>query len=148
MLLTSLVHMTALPVRDGGEATTQKKDALISWIFSSFMLRTDQPLSLSNLAVALAQMPSALSRDAPTAGAPFGMPYSLALPDQEPERWQYHLDLISSSDLLVAELQKVIPQIVADPLFAFFDNPSGKLDALVDDDALRRTTISEFLKAH
>lgn len=144
MLLISLAHLCALPVRDGAPLAALKKNTLVDWIFSSFMLRTRQ-LSLSNLAIGLAQMPSATSAGAHLAGAPFGMPYSLAIPDQEPERWQYHLDLIASSEPLVADLRTLIPQMQSDPAFAFFTDPGGKLDDLVDDNALRRQSIIDIL---
>jgi hypothetical protein len=88
-------------------------------------------------------MPSAISPDAHTAGAPFGMPYTLAIPDRDRERWQYHLDLLASSASLVAVLND---PALDDPRFPIFAQARAELSGLIADDAARRAEIERILQ--
>jgi hypothetical protein len=148
MLLAALVHITALPVRQTDPQTVQKIKTLLGWIFLNLMVKSGDPnsLNVANLAKALAQMPAKNTSNAPTAGAPFGMPYSVNLPDREAERWQYHLDLIASSKGIVDALRALLPSMATDTRFDFFSGPGDKLDALDSDDAQRQTEIQNILR--
>jgi hypothetical protein len=143
ILLTSLVHATAISgyeAKSGAVLPTDTYAMLVQWVFDEMIDRT--ALCVSDLARFLARMPSADSPEAHTAGAPFTMPYTLAIPDQEGERWQYHLDLLASSASLIAELQQR-PSV---PQFPIFDDAKAKLQDLLDADNTRRTQIAANLK--
>src|SRR5207247_2201535 len=69
----------------------------------------DEMRKLSQLASKLATLPRLEERpDQPDrAGLPFELPYSLALPDREADRWRHHLDVIEASIALLEEIQEV-----------------------------------------
>jgi hypothetical protein len=143
MLLTSLVHVAAIPAsetRDGRQEPTSATATLVNWVFNEMKDRT--VLNLRDLATKLAQMPSADSADARAAGAPFGMPYTLAIPDRDPERWQYHLDLLASSDALVAVLSE---PPMDDPRFPIFAQAKASLPSLIEADEWRRQQIKQII---
>jgi len=75
---------------------------LIRWIYEDM---ADTPSALRALADHLMELKLA-DGAAENAGPPFELPYSLALPDQPPERWRLHLDLLAGSQALVKELQR------------------------------------------
>jgi hypothetical protein len=140
ILLASLAHTTAIPrVKKPGDPTPSDATAAITgWIFQVMM---EQPLSLSRLASLLAQMPLKNPAAADMAGAPFSMPFSLPIPDRDHERWQYHLDLLDSSAVLVAELKKIASDTTS-PAFAL---GQADLDNLLQADDAWRTQIKTFM---
>jgi hypothetical protein len=86
----------------------------------------DEMRHLSKIAVKLVQM----RRDPATAlhaGPPFELPYTLDLPDGEPQRWRMHLDATRAATQ------------VATGLLA--DGPDPFLEDLVEQDAATRTLI-------
>src|SRR5262249_49127879 len=140
--LTSLVHVTAIPAsqtQNGVSTPTAATAALVAWVFQEMKDRA--VLSLRDLGTTLAQMPSGTAPDSPTAGAPFGMPYTLALPDRE--RWQSHLDLLASAAALTAVLADPAQD---DPQFPIFAQARAKLAGLADADKARVEEIKPLLK--
>jgi hypothetical protein len=69
-----------------------------------------------------------------TAGAPFELPYTLNLADQEPDRWQLHRDLIFTCRDIIAEIKTRFPGSV---------NPF--LDEILTTDTNRLPTIESQL---
>jgi len=63
--------------RNGVLLPTPSYELLVGWVFNEMVDR--QALSLADLAQKLAQMPSSPSMESRTAGAPFSMPYTLAI---------------------------------------------------------------------
>jgi hypothetical protein len=98
ILLTEILHWLMLPPT--ATTATALRNRLQQWIFSEM---TDRSSSLRDLADKLATLPQRDSGDA-RAGAPFEMPYSLALPDLGPDRWRLHLDLVDISTSLIGQL--------------------------------------------
>jgi hypothetical protein len=140
ILLASLAHATAIPrVKTAGDAgPSNATAAIVGWIFQVML---EQPLSISQLAPLLAQMPLKTPATAEMAGAPFSMPFSLPIPDRDRERWQYHLDLLDSSAAVVAALKMIKP----DPKFAAFGAAQSDLDNLLSADAVWRKQIKTFM---
>jgi hypothetical protein len=140
ILLTSLAHATAIPrVKAAGDAgPSDATAAIVGWIFQVML---QQPLSISELAPLLAQMPLTDPATADRAGAPFTMPFSSPIPDRDHERWQYHLDLLDSSAALVAALKQTVP----DPTFPAFAAAQSDLDNLLAADAAWRAQIKTFM---
>jgi hypothetical protein len=95
ILLTELLHWLMLPPN-----ATDLRDRLQQWIFFEMH---DRASSLRDLADKLATLPQRDSGDG-VAGAPFEMPFSLALPDLGPDRWRLHLDLVDVSTSLIGQL--------------------------------------------
>jgi hypothetical protein len=92
VLLTFLAHFTALP----DVAAAQPVRLLLrKWALQEMH-------GLRALAQALAALPSGTG--ASNTGAPFEMPYTLALSEFGPERWRLHLDLLLESQAVVAVL--------------------------------------------
>lgn len=102
VLLTAVAHScTSGPLEfklDGVD--TLVRDKLRAWAFDEM----NGAGGLSEMATELAQMP--LGGPFPfTAGLPFELPYSLNLPDRNPERWHLHLDLINASADLIGRIR-------------------------------------------
>jgi hypothetical protein len=77
----------------------------------------DEMRRIGQLAARLATMPRLASDpEAPErAGAPFEMPYTVDLPEHEPDRWRRHLDVLESSLDLVQRMGSD-PDDASDPL--------------------------------
>src|SRR5262249_33454136 len=88
MLLTDIAHSLSIPATRNGQPTGRNE--LIKWAFH------EMKLVLKRLAAE--RLPSleqrAAAPDGPFAAAPFTLPYTLALPDRESDRWRLHLDLL------------------------------------------------------
>jgi hypothetical protein len=144
ILLMSLTHATAIPTfspavpnpEEG--AVTEELDALVNRIFD---VMANGSLSVGQLARLLTGMPRTEPPTDETAGAPFTMPYTTAIPDRRREQWQYHLDLLDSSDDLVAEIRKTTP----DPAFPKFQEAFDGLDGMEASDAAWRAQVATFL---
>lgn len=100
IVLTNLAHALTMPSVHQGVPTARR--TLIRWIYEDM---ADTPSALRALADHLMELKLA-DGAAENAGPPFELPYSLALPDQPPERWRLHLDLLAGSQALVKELQR------------------------------------------
>jgi hypothetical protein len=78
----------------------------------------DEMRHLSQVATRLASLPRVKSDpEMPTrAGAPFELPYTLNLPDREPDRWRTHLDVMSSCLSLEQSIASEHPEDAEDDL--------------------------------
>ena len=85
--------------------------------------------NLRAIAATLVEMPSGGAGDE-RAGPPFQMPYTLALPRREHDRWVLHRDLLEASQLLIARLA-----------------PSRFLVALSESDQLALAQVERMLGA-
>jgi hypothetical protein len=123
ILLMSLSHALAVPAVSQGAPTPRKE--LIRWVYQEM---TDSQSALRDLAKHIVTLPMTDGSDH-HAGPPFELPYSLALPDQAPERWRMHSDLVNASQAVIQLLRT-----------------SGASNPLLDDldvrDANRRTAIA------
>lgn len=98
-MLLLYLHHSFLIEAPSNTPTKSPRGSLISWTFGEMY-------NLRSLSEILMSMP--LSRDSKLkAGPPFEMPYTLALPARETDRWRTHRDLlISSRDLIKKILEK------------------------------------------
>lgn len=113
MLLAYLTHALHLD-RSDKDGTWRKR--LVEWTFLA--MRDLQPSGgLRSIAAHLATLPQ---HDPPqtlpdgrprVAGLPFELPYSLALPPRDRDRWLMHLDLLSASETLLKQME-TNPQLV------------------------------------
>jgi hypothetical protein len=97
-LLMTLRHALELesPAPTGLNSTS--RGLLITWAFSEmYHLR-----SIANILVTLPA--TAVAADNHTAGAPFELPSSLALPTLEADRWRLQSSMLQSADMIVASL--------------------------------------------
>jgi hypothetical protein len=100
LLLAYLAHFLQLdgPVRDAGGQPTPR----------AFLQQGtfDEMRRVGRLAGWLASLPRREDDpDGPErAGAPFELPYSLALPDREPDRWRNHADVLDAAIGLMEEM--------------------------------------------
>jgi hypothetical protein len=93
ILLTSIAHALSLPTDENGP-----EGRVRNWAFFEMFL-------LSRLSDVLTRLPQEAESAAARAGAPFEMPYSLTLPDDELGRWLLHRDLVDGSRTLVSEME-------------------------------------------
>jgi len=124
VLLTELAHIVAIPVTAvwPDPAGQNIRKMLILWLYQEMKLAGG---SISYLAPKLASLPASTVAG-PTAGAPFELPYTLAIPDRGPERWRLHLDLIDATVALIGQ----IPGSAADPLLQEILTRDGKTPML------------------
>jgi hypothetical protein len=93
MMLSHSFHIQS----DARGAVRSPRGLLISWAFGEMY-------HLRSIAEILMSLPLGDKAGSPFAGPPFLMPYSLALPTHEHNRWRGHRDLIRASDELVRQL--------------------------------------------
>ena len=101
MLLTYLSHFLRLNQELYVPAGQRQGDRtarglLLLWTF-------DEMRRLKKIAAKLVQMPKDDSPNGIHAGPPFELPYTLNLPDREPDRWRTHLDASRAAARLVRE---------------------------------------------
>lgn len=122
ILLVSLSQAMATPV-------STDRGLLINWVFEEMSTTAS---TLRDLAVKLLglDLDEASGRKA---GAPFEMPYSLALPDRENDRWRFQRDLILAS-------RQLIDALPSDPILADIRDRDGQTDGQG-----RRKAIAERL---
>ncbi|MGL4550035.1 MAG: ferritin-like domain-containing protein, partial [Gemmataceae bacterium] len=99
MMLALMEHALEIPPKGPDNADTPRGE-LVTWAFAVML---DGDGSVKDLAIKLRQLP----RDqpgGPTAGAPFGLPYTLRLPALGPERWRLHLDLLDASVAIIRSI--------------------------------------------
>ena len=102
-LLTNLAHAFELADDPSDVATLTPRGALIHRAFSEmYNLR-----AISGLLVRLPCFADA--PDGPRAGPTFQMPYTLALPSVEADRWRLHRDLLDAAGRLIAALRTTSP---------------------------------------
>jgi hypothetical protein len=105
VLLTVLAHGSALSETATSSNGTPLRPHLRSWTYDE--MRPDVG-SLGALAALLASLPAGPS--GAHAGAPFDLPYTLVLPDQEAERWRAHRDLMDATQQVIADLRAAVGQ--------------------------------------
>lgn len=98
MLLTHSFHIESTVDGD----TRSPRGLLISWAFGEMY-------HLRSISEILMNLPLGSSSGEKRAGPPFLMPYSLALPAHEENRWRGHRDLMQSSNLAIEALLKKSP---------------------------------------
>jgi hypothetical protein len=102
LLLAYLAHFLQLdgPLRDAAGARTPR-GFLQQWPF-------DEMRRVGRLAGWLATLPRWEGDPAAPerAGAPFELPYTLALPDREPDRWRSHAAVLDAALGLIQEMQQ------------------------------------------
>lgn len=69
------------------------------------ILTFDEMRRLAKIAGKLVQLPKDASPGQLNAGPPFELPYTLNLPDDEPQRWRTHLDISQAARRVIRELQ-------------------------------------------
>jgi hypothetical protein len=107
MLLADLAHVLQLrgPLVDQNGQPTPRGN-LVNWTFLE-MHGSDFSGGVRGIAQLLTTRPAkatAAPGDPANAGAPFELPYTLAIPDDEHGRWRLHRALLDASDSLRAKL--------------------------------------------
>jgi hypothetical protein len=125
ILLTALMHSVAIPTTATGANQANLRRLLTRWVYDEMMHGTG---SIRELAMKLAELPSrtAVATPVTTAGAPFGLPYSLSLPDLGPERWRLHRDLIDASQELIKQIRATPGN--GDALLSGIEERDGRAD--------------------
>ncbi|HEX8600916.1 MAG TPA: ferritin-like domain-containing protein [Chloroflexia bacterium] len=100
MLLLYLLHACSTSGRLTANEARTPRGLLVSWAFGEmYNLR-----SIADILTTLPQHEDGSLEH--VGGAPFEMPYSLALPDREASRWRFHRDSLTTSMSLTAEILK------------------------------------------
>jgi hypothetical protein len=137
MLLLDIAH--ALHPEDPmeGDGSLTMRDHLPEWAF--FEMRGQPRAGLRGVSRRLVQLPlkAGVSSQEQAAALPFELPYTLALPDRDLDRWRLHLALIEGASNLIAKIE---------------ERTSGRddvgddvLDELKSFDAERQQVIEEHL---
>ena len=134
MLLVYLLHALQRdePMQSAGGALTHRGH-LRDWVFLMMMGRGTA--GMTGLAARLTSLPRTSAGSDDVAAPPFELPYTLALPDREHDRWRLHRSLLDSSRALIDEL-RAGPQ--SDP---------DVLDELTAIDADARAVVDAALQA-
>lgn len=70
--------------------------------------------NLGDLALVLSGLDLREGAGSPKAGAPFTLPYSLAIPDREPDRWRLHYEVLLAARQVLDEIDdEVARNIIA-----------------------------------
>lgn len=105
MLLLDLSHVLHLPGPMSTTGTPTIRGRVRTWVFEE--MRGKPLAGLKGLAKVLTSLPLKEAADGPTrAGPPFELPYTLSLPDREPDRWRLHLALLSASAELIRKIRE------------------------------------------
>lgn len=96
MLLTDIFHVFQIDTSPSADP----KLTLLRWI------RTEMRANIRGISTRLVQMPQHQGDTAgpPFAAPPFELPYTLSLPDREPNRWRLHRDLLLASQALIVRI--------------------------------------------
>ncbi|WP_158623812.1 ferritin-like domain-containing protein [Corallococcus llansteffanensis] len=123
MLLVSLSHAYQLAGATGqGDALTPRGLIINRTFGEMYNVR-----ALSHI---LVDLPLDDSGSGAAAGPPFEMPYTLDLPDTEPDRWRLHRDLLETAQQLVRTLREKYPDRHADYLRALADLDGAALESV------------------
>ena len=103
MLLADLAHFLQLPgpLSDRNGAVTGRGH-LRDWAFSE-MVTGIRGIAQVLITLPLKEVPG--PGDPDRAGPPFELPYTLALPDDEHDRWRLHLALLDTSSSLISGIE-------------------------------------------
>jgi ferritin-like protein len=128
MLLLDLTHALHLPepMVDPGTGVTTSRGNLRDWTFEEMRLGVGGIAKLLTTRP-LKQAPAA--GDPANAGAPFELPYTLALPDDERDRWRLHLALLDTAGELIDRIEAA-------------DGPSDLLGDLRASDQAARAVVT------
>jgi hypothetical protein len=97
-LLMTLRHALEIEAPAPTDLNGTARGLLISWVFSEMY-------QLRSIAGILFKLPATAAQDEKrTAGPPFEMPTSLALPTMEPDRWRLQSTMLQSVEMIVASL--------------------------------------------
>jgi rubrerythrin len=129
MLLNLLMH--ALHVEDSVQTVAGAPSARGRLIVAAF----GEMYHLRALANIVTRQPLA-ERGRNRCGPPFELPYTLALPDQEPNRWRMHRDVLGSAKILI-DLLCDVPEL----------KEIGFLQALAAEDVRFLSFIEKILEA-
>jgi hypothetical protein len=102
MLLTDLAHALHLSGPPGQPGSRTSRGHLRDWAF------TEMQSGIRGIAKTLTTLPLKQTPDPADpahAGPPFELPYTLALPDDERDRWHLHLALLDASAELIGEIE-------------------------------------------
>jgi hypothetical protein len=102
MLLTDLAHVLHLSGAPGQPVSRTDRGHLQGWAF------TEMQLGVRGIAKTLTTLPLKQTpdpADSANAGPPFELPYTLALPDDERDRWHLHLALLETSRELISDIE-------------------------------------------
>lgn len=126
ILLVSLSHALSLTTD-----LSTRRSILVEWCFNE----------MSNVALLMSKLSSLpLKRGVPAstvvAGAPFELPYTLALPDRAVDRWRLHSELLDAADRLIKAM-KSKPD---------FSDDGKILDSMTGDVTERRQVIRDELQ--
>jgi hypothetical protein len=104
MLLLDLAHALRLPglMEDPDSGAPTNRGHLRDWTFNEMRLGVGGIARLLTL-LPLKQAPSV--EDPSNAGAPFELPYTLTLPDDERDRWRLHLALLDTAGELMDRIE-------------------------------------------
>jgi hypothetical protein len=123
ILLTTIAHSLILR-----SAPSSPREDMINWCFHEMSI-------IGLLLVVLADAPGRAGVPASliSAGAPFELPYTMALPDREHDRWLLVRDLHEASSQVMAALRK-------DPAF---DDPNDVLGTIEAEDSDRQPRVAD-----
>ncbi len=126
LLLVSLSHSLSLKAD-----FSTRRGILVEWCFNE----------MSNIALLMSKLTSlplkkGVAGSIAAAGAPFELPYTLALPDREVDRWRLYSELLNASDRLIERMR-------AQPDFS---DGGGILDSVTADVDERRQIIGDELQ--
>lgn len=128
MLLAALAHFTRLAgplyVDSGPRLGDRTARGLLHlWAF-------DEMRHIAKIAGKLVQLPRAGSSSALRAGPPFTMPSSIALPPDEPARWNAHRSRYAAAAVMIQDLQQHDATDGADEFLAFLLRTDAAAEAL------------------
>jgi hypothetical protein len=103
MLLNFLTHSFVLEDGLNSAGAVTPRGLIINSTFGEMY-------NLRSIATAMVQMPLSAGIGDKTAGPPFLIPYTLALPSGEHNRWRTHADLIQASATMIETLLGITPE--------------------------------------
>ena len=110
LLLMRLSHFLVL--EDSTDMGKKDRRAFLQTTCLSEMPNHLGPLATQLVTLPLTDHPACKSK----AGAPFELPYTLNIPDREPDRWRLHRDVVVLSTNVYNALVQKDPSLVNDPL--------------------------------
>jgi hypothetical protein len=104
MLLLDLAHALHLPgpMHDSGGGGPTNRGQLRDWTFDEMRMGVGD---IAQLLTTLPLKQAPAPEDPANAGAPFELPYTLAMPDDERGRWRLHLALLDTAGELINRIE-------------------------------------------